>query len=216
MLIAIAALCILASAHSADRTKLTATERAQGWRLLFDGESISDWRGYRSGKVPRNWQVRDGVLSGFAGDALVTAEAFDDFELVFDWRVAEGGHGEIYFHVSEDAAHPEETGPVMELAGHGNALATNSGLTAPDRKVMPQFGVWHRSRIVVFGDVVEYWLGGDRVLGFTIGASDWQSAVSGSRFAAFPEFARFRRGVIALSGEGVEFRNIRIKSRSSL
>ena len=79
---------------------------------------------------------------------------------------------------------------------------------------MPQFDVWHRSRIVVFGDLVEYSMGGDRVMSFVIGSPDWRAAVAGSRFAAFRDFARYRRGVIALAGEGVEFRNIKIRGRT--
>jgi hypothetical protein len=216
MLRAVLAAAVLSSMFpgemGAQAMKLTAFERAQGWRLLFDGESLSDWRGFKSRRIPSNWQVKEGSLHGFSGPAIVTAEEFGDFELTFDWRVAEGGHGEVYFHVGEDAAHPEESGPVMELSGHGPALGSNSGLSVPERRIPPQAGVWHRSRIVVFGDFVEYHVAGDRVMGFVIGSAAWKEAVANSRFAAFPNFSRYRRGAIALSGEAVEFRNIRIRT----
>ena len=52
-------LCVLpamASAQSAANT-LTAKERADGWRLLFDGKSAAGWRGYRQQTLPAGWQA---------------------------------------------------------------------------------------------------------------------------------------------------------------
>lgn len=200
--------CVL---HAADKPKLTAFERSQGWRLLFDGSDASDWRGYRANKLPANWRVADGSLTGGAGPALVSAEEFGDFELTFDWKVGEGGHGEIFFRVSEDAAAPDQTGPQMLLAGHGNALGGN-GLNAPDRTVPPQFDVWYRSKIVVFGNLVEHWLNGERVHVYTIDSPAWREAVAASRFSSAREFGRLRSGRFALAGERVEFRHLKVRA----
>ncbi len=210
-------LCLLAAAfcftvaQASDVVVLTAYERAQGWRLLFDGGKPSDWRGFRSNKLPPNWSVVQGALVGQTGPALVSVENYEDFELLFDWRVSTGGHGEVYFRVTEDGASPEASGAVMELSGHGDTLATNGGLNQPDRRLIPQFDMWYRAKLVVYGNVVEYWLNGDRVLTYTIDSSAWKTAVATSRFSGFRDYAALRRGAIALSGAGVEFRNIRIR-----
>lgn len=209
-------LCVLAALLSgvavcaAERVKLNAYERSQGWRLLFDGVDASDWRGYRAEKLPENWRVQDGSLFGGSGAALVSAEEYADFELTFDWRVEEGGRGEVYFRVSEDEAGPENTGPVMLLAGHGATLAGN-GFVPPDRALTPQFGIWYRGKIVVFGNQVEHWLNGERVLRYMLDTPDWRKAVAASRFAAFGEFGALRRGRVALAGDKVEFRNLKVR-----
>ncbi len=196
---------------AAERVKLTAYERSQGWRLLFDGVDASDWRGYRTERLPANWRVADGSLHGREGAAVVSAEEFADFELTFDWRVEEGGRGEVFFRVTEDEASPDQSGPTMLLAGHGAALAGN-GFGPPDRALPPQFGVWYRGKIVVFGNQVEHWLNGERVHRYLLDTADWRQAVAASRFAAYREFGRAPRGRVALSGDRIEFRNIKVRS----
>lgn len=65
----------------------------EGWRPLFTGEDLSDWR------IPEgdngHWRVVDGVidydaLSEAEGDKnLWTKESFEDFMLRLDWRIKE-------------------------------------------------------------------------------------------------------------------------------
>ena len=81
---------------------LTDEERADGWELLFDGESLAAWRGYRRDGVPDGWQAVDGAMArvGRGGD-IITVEQFADFDLRFDWRVEEGGNSGVMFRVAE-------------------------------------------------------------------------------------------------------------------
>src|SRR5262245_51327407 len=57
---------------------LTAKERSEGWRLLFDGTSTNGWRGYRQQTIPAGWQAVDQALTrvGAATD-IVTVDQFD-------------------------------------------------------------------------------------------------------------------------------------------
>lgn len=207
-----AALACAGALAAAERVRLTAYERAQGWRLLFDGGSLSDWRAADGAKRPANWAVVDGVLRGRAGPALLSAEEFGDFELSFDWRVREGGRGEVYFRVARGGTRPEESGPVMELAGWGSALGGNGGVSAPEREVAAQFDVWYRAKITVYGNLVEHRLQGDRVMSYLLDTAEWRAGVARSRFAGRLDYGRERVGVIALAGEGVEFRNIKVRA----
>ena len=61
---------------------LAAKEKADGWRLLFDGKTTAGWRGFRQQTMPGGWQAVDGALTrvGQAGD-IVTVDEFGDFEL---------------------------------------------------------------------------------------------------------------------------------------
>lgn len=204
---------LLAAGQSgaADTLRLTAYERSQGWRYLFDGESLSDWRGYRMNKVPPNWQVVEGSLTSGGGPALVSEEDYKDFELVFDWKVSAGGSAEVFFRVDEDGAAPGESGPVMQLAGEGVKMAGNGGLTEPLRDITLQPDVWYRGKLVVFGYQVEHWISGDEVLHYLIDAPDWRTAVAGSRYKEFKEYGLAHEGRIVLAGKGVVFRNIKIR-----
>jgi hypothetical protein len=211
VLLGVAGLLVAGQCSAAETARLTAYERSQGWRYLFDGQSLSDWRGYRLNKIPPNWQVVEGSLTSGGGPALVSEMDFKDFELVFDWKVSAGGSAEVYFHANEDSVAPGDSGPVMQLAGEGVKMAGNGGLTPPMRDITLQPDVWYRGKIVVFGNQVEYWISGDQVLRYLIDSPDWRAAVAGSSFKAVKEYGLATEGRIVLAGKDVIFRNIKIK-----
>jgi hypothetical protein len=195
---------------AADVTKLTALERSQGWRFLFDGVSLSDWRGYRQNKLPANWQVVEGSLTCGGGTALATTEDFKDFEIAFDWKVGAGGSAAVYYRVDEDIAEVGDSGPVMQLAG--GEMGGNGGLNKPWREITLQPEVWYRARIMVFGNQVEHLINGERILTYVIDSPDWQVAVAGSRYKALRDYGRLDTGRIVLSGHGASFRNIKLRA----
>ena len=191
--------------------KLTAYERSQGWRYLFDGQSLSDWRGYHLDKVPANWQVAQGDLTASGGPALTTSEDFKDFEISFDWKVGAGGNAAVYYRSDEDAKEPAQSGPVMQLAGDGVVMAGNGGLNKPWRDVTFQPDVWYRAKISVFGNQVEHWINGDRILVYLIGSPDWRGAVAGSGFKGVRDYGLLTSGRIVFAGSGATFRNVKIR-----
>ena len=212
VIVGAAGLMLAGQLGAAEAAKLTALERSQGWRLLFDGQTLSDWRGYRLNKVPANWQIVEGSLTGSAGTALASAEDFKDFEIVFDWKVSAGGSAEVFYRVAEDAASPETSGPVMQLAGAGVLMAGNGGLNSPWHEITLQTDVWYRAKISVFGYQVQHWINSERVLTYLIDSPDWRAAVAGSRYKAFKDYGLLNSGRIVLSGSGVVFRNIKIRA----
>src|SRR5258706_13696474 len=40
--------------------QLTQTEKEQGWKLLFDGNTLTGWRTYKN--KPGSWEVNNGML----------------------------------------------------------------------------------------------------------------------------------------------------------
>ena len=202
---------------------LTAAEQARGWKLLFDGESLAGWRGYRRDAAPEGWQAVDGTLArvGPGGD-LVTVEQFADFELRFDWRVEEGGNSGVMFRVAEGDGPTWHTGPEFQIlhnAGHrdGRAPVTSAGsnyaLHAPARDATRPVGAWNTARLVVRGARVEHWMNDQRLLAYELGDPDWEQRVRASKFAAVPRYGREPRGHIAIQdhGDPVAFRNIKIR-----
>src|SRR5882724_7442882 len=84
----------LRAADEADApaNQLTASEKAAGWRLLFDGKSTAGWRSFKKDTFPsKGWVVEDGILKKVAnvrGGDIITTNEFDDFDFQWDWRIA--------------------------------------------------------------------------------------------------------------------------------
>ena len=61
-------LLALPVATSAATFKLSADQKAKGWRMLFNGKNLEGWRTYpKGGKIGDAWQIKDGVLVKVAG-----------------------------------------------------------------------------------------------------------------------------------------------------
>ena len=104
-------------AGSVPPNQLTPAERGVGWRLLFDGRSLTGWRGLGYDTVPTaHWVVVKGTIKKIAsgnvprvadgrplnGGDLLTIETFGDFELSFDWKVTPGANSGVKYNVSEE------------------------------------------------------------------------------------------------------------------
>ena len=202
---------------------LSEKERAEGWRLLFDGRSLEGWRGYNMDGLPGGWSVEDGLLvrSGPGGD-IITDEQFEDFELVLDWRVEEAGNSGVFYRAAEGEEWIYHSAPEMQVlddAGHRDgrnpvtSAGSNYGLNPAPRGVVRPAGEWNRARIVVEGSSVEHWLNGTKVVDYELGSPEWEDAVRGSKFVEWPAYGRAPRGHIGLQdhGDRVYFRNLKIR-----
>ena len=73
---------------AAAANQLTAEQKKEGWKLLFDGKSLEGWRGYQKKDFAAAWEVRDGaIFCTKAGPDLLTVDEFGDFELSVDWKI---------------------------------------------------------------------------------------------------------------------------------
>jgi len=203
---------------------LTAKERADGWRLLFDGKTTTGWHGFRQQTMPGGWQAVDGALTrvGEAGD-IVTADEFGDFELEIDWKIGEAGNSGIFYRGTEEYDHIYWSGPEYQLLDDAKGADNKTRLTcagaayalypSPAGHLKP-VGDWNTTRIVAKGNRVEHWLNGVKLLEYELGSPDWQAKVKASKFNDWPNYGRATRGHIAMQGdhEGtLAFRNIRIR-----
>lgn len=212
------------AAAAAGPNSLTAQERDEGWRLLFDGRTTEGWRGFQLDHVPEGWQAVDGALTRVAAGAgdLITVDQFTDFELTLEWRVEPGGNSGIFFRATEDVGRIYEGAPeiqVLDDERHPDgqsqltAAGSNYGLhPAPEGVVRPA-GEWNEVRLIVRGPHVEQWMNGVRVVEYELWSPDWERRVRESKFAEWPEYGRATQGHIGLQdhGDRVAFRNVRIR-----
>lgn len=198
-------------ASGAGPVRLTAAERAQGWKLLFDGRSLRDWRGYGADTAPANWRVEEGELRAAGEPALVSDELFENFELSFEWQIEAGGRAAVHFRIGDEDLPLSLGAVIFELAAPDGEAGGNGGLHAPARLGAAEAGRWHTARLVVYGQRVEYWINGAQVNGFNIDGREWRAAVASSRFQVVPGYGLERKGPLALSGERARFRNIKAR-----
>lgn len=97
---------------------LTKQEMAEGWELLFDGETLEGWRDYNGTELTAPWFVEDGMIQAKGEGAdehgyIVTEKLYENFELTWEWRIADGGNSGVLYHVVENPkfAVPYVTGP---------------------------------------------------------------------------------------------------------
>jgi len=204
---------------------LTDAERAEGWALLFDGESMKNFRGFKQEAAPAGWEVQDGAIvrTGQAGD-LITAEKYESFDLAFEWRISEGGNSGVMFHVSEgdDFGATYETGPEYQVLDNAvlgedgdmrTSAAANYALHAPTEDLTNPPGEWNEARLSVHAGHVEHWLNGEKVVEYELGSPEWRELVTASKFVEWPAYGQAATGHIGLQdhGDRVWYRNIRIR-----
>jgi hypothetical protein len=201
---------------------LTARERADGWKLLFDGRTLEGWREFEKTTIGPGWQVQDGVLALVdpqkAAD-LITTRNYADFDLVFDWKISPMGNSGVYYHVIETGEHGYQSGPEYQLLdnAHGEPPLERAGglfgLYAPTRDVTRPVGEFNHSEIIVNHGHVQHWLNGEKVAEYQIGSPDFKARVAGTKFARWPLFATAPTGYISLQDHEspVAFRDIKIK-----
>lgn len=140
---------------------LSADEQKQGFELLFDGSDLEGWQ--HNG----NWKVADGVIerTGKGGDLVYDVKPVpDDFELRFEWKVAEGSNSGVYYRpgqyeyqILDNERHPN--GKVADTTA-----ASLYYCIAPSRDVTKEPGQWNTGRIVCQGTVIQHWLNGEKVV----------------------------------------------------
>jgi hypothetical protein len=217
---------------------LDAEEKAQGWRLLWDGKTPNGWRSANAGKFPeQGWTLANGELAvepkGGGGD-IMTDEEFGAFELQMEFKVSAGANSGIFYlltsprdpasgaplgleyQILDDERHPD-----AKLGIDGNRTIASLYDIYPRAKLMtnvgiaPKIDVWQHARIVARADgTVEHWLNGIKVLEFKRGSDDYRTHVAASKFKATPGFGEAQKGRILLQdhGDAVAFRSIKIKA----
>ena len=93
------AVAMAGNASAAEHNRLSADELAEGWILLFDGESLFGWTAAHQA----DWKVVDGVITASQADQpglLHTTSQFGNFALKVDFRIEKGGNSGVFLRTS--------------------------------------------------------------------------------------------------------------------
>lgn len=214
---------------------LTEQEVADGWQLLFDGETLNGWRDYNGTELTEPWHVVDGCIQakGEGSDGsgyMVTDKEYSNFELEWDFKLSKGGNSGMLYHVVErpEFAVPYVTGPEYQLLDVENfdgeledwqKMGVDYAMHLPDlskMKVNP-YGEWNTAKIVFDNGHVEHWMNGEKILEFEAWTEDWFDKKNSGKWENAPEYGLSPRGVLSLQDHGypASFRNIKIKELPS-
>jgi len=143
---------------------LTPAEQKEGWKLLFDGKTIDQWRGFKMETLPPGWIVEADALvhkppvrdpqTGTRPRTrdIITIEQYSDFDFRFDWQLAPAppaGNSGVMYYVTLEGGETYHTGPeyaVLDNATHsdGKNQLTTAGachsLYAPPKDVTRPIG----------------------------------------------------------------------------
>ena len=212
--------------------QLTAEESAAGWKLLFDGQTLTGWTIFKA-RPNNTWEVSDGTLhckalnettgEGNERADLRTTEPYQNFELVFDWKVAAEANSGVMFRVTEEFEQPYYSGPEYQLiddVGYPGELTemqkTGSNYdmhAAPATKPVKPAGEWNTTKLVVNGNHVEHWLNGARVVEYDLQSDDWKQRKEASKWKDAAGYGMAPTGYIDFQDHGNEvwFKNVKIK-----
>ncbi len=208
-------------ASSQPPNTLSAKEKKQGWKLLFDGKTLKGWRVYGR-KGTKGWEVKDGAmfLKGRGGD-LMTVDKFGDFEFMIDWKFVKGNNSGIIYRVKEVAGKPSYiTGPEMQVMSQSpkQKLGKNSGgslydMYAPSTNAFKGEDGWTTYKVVCRGNHIEQWVNGVKVVDCEIGSKEWNERYAKSKWKNNKLFASQPNGHIALQDHGgsILFRNAKVR-----
>jgi hypothetical protein len=215
---------------------LTAREKQEGWKLLWDGKTTAGWRGAKLTAFPeKGWTIKDGALivaetgggEAAAGGDIVSTDEYENFELIVEFKITKGANSGIKYFVDtglnkgegssigceyqilDDAVHPD-----AKMGVNGNRkLAGLYDMIPPVGIRFNGVGEWNRARIVVQGRHVEHWLNGFKTVEYERATQMWRALVDHSKYTVWPAFGERPKGHILLQDHGntVLFRTIKIR-----
>jgi len=172
---------------------IAARLRQGGFGPLFDGRTLSGWKGLVADPPARakmspeelaeaqsaaddrmraHWKIVEGVLVfDGKGESLCTASDYGDFELLVDWKIEPGGDSGLYLRGSPQV---QIWDPGPNPVGSGGLYNNQKGKSAPLEKADRPVGEWNSFRIVMIGERVSVYLNDKLVVDNVVLENYWE------------------------------------------
>ena len=186
---------------------------------IFDGQTLEGWTTTSGQPVTKGWEVVDGMIHRKSrGGHIVTAREYGDFELSFEWKIAEGGNSGVKYRVRNYGGQVlgceyqvyDRGGKKPSKGATGSLYALYEPNSLENLKPQQEFNA---AKIIVKGNKIEHWLNGERIVSATVGDEEWEQRLANSKFNNTPRFGANRFGKIMITDHGAEvwYRNFELK-----
>ncbi|MGF1581209.1 MAG: DUF1080 domain-containing protein [Gemmataceae bacterium] len=211
MFLAIGSLCPFtpATLRAEEPNTLSAQEKKQGFRLLFNGGDLAGWK--HSG----NWMVKNGEITRTGrGGSLVYRQRKvpNDFELRFEWKVAPGSNSGVYYRPGQYEYQILDNSKHRDGKNPRTSAASLYFCMAPSKDATKKPGTWNTGKIVCQGTVIQHWLNGVKVIDFDYANSKWKKNVEMLRLRGGNLKARGAYLTLQDHGDPVWYRSIRMRT----
>jgi hypothetical protein len=224
-IIAICICCVVSmdtygQAQMPDKFELSRKERRQGYKILFDGTSMDEWKGNTAEYV-----LEEGTITmrpnQDQGGNLYTKNTYSDFTLRFEFLLSPAGNNGL--GLRHDYVEPKKGYSGMELQILDNEHPSYQNLEpgqyhgsvykiiAAKRGFLKPAGEWNKQEVRAKGDHIQVILNGEMILDGHL-----KEATARLKPGSFQQAVLNKSGHIAFLGHGsvVKFRNIRIANSS--
>lgn len=172
---------------------LTTQEVADGWVLLFDGESLFGWKAANDA----DWKVEDGAITATEGTPglIHTTGQYGNYELKVDFKSVEGGNSGIFLRTSPKPADLNGRCYEINVADWG----TND---------WPTGSIVHHKKVETANDSTDW-----QTLEATADGPNFTVKIDGVKVLELTDEKPLGRGFIGLqfrTGK-IQFRNIKLK-----
>ncbi|WP_420146881.1 3-keto-disaccharide hydrolase [Spirosoma sp.] len=241
MFVKIAAFILLAGITCADLqaqalNTLSAQEKKEGWKLLFNGQNLNGWHRYNGKGAPSSWRIEQGVLHldvpktatdkpRDSGDLITDAVFSGDFEFKAEFKIEKNTNSGFFFFAQEAPQYPKIYSTAMEVQVGDDALyqkAVEHPHSSGDifgiadvRMQEPQpLGSWNKVNVMLKKNKLTVTMNGYVVQEHDLTSADWKQRIANSKLKDTPFGKGKYSGHIGLQdwNTSVWFRNIKIRT----
>lgn len=226
---------VVIAAQAQSLNILSAQEKKDGWKLLFNGRNTEGWHTYGGKGVGSAWKIDQGALkldvpnrvgnkAPNGGDLVTDAVFTGDFEFKVEWKVGRFTNSGIFFFVQEAPQYKNIFDTGLELQVLDDAIyegaAENkhragdffSVANARVREIKP-VGEWNQVHFIMKNHQLTVSLNGFSIQEHTLTGADWKARVEASKLKGSPMSKGNFTGRIGLQDWGSEvwFRNVKVR-----
>ncbi|RIV23551.1 DUF1080 domain-containing protein [Fibrisoma montanum] len=225
----------LFAAQAQSVNTLSAQERQQGWKLLFNGKDLTGWHAYLGKGVGKAWRIEQGAIkldvpvrlgnkAKDGGDIITNASFAGDFEFKADWKVSRLANSGIFFFVTESPTYKHMHDSGLELQILDDAIYEGAaenmhragdffGVANARLRESAPVGQWNQVHVIRKGKQFTVSINGFLVQEHDLTSADWKQRLAKSPLKTAPIGSGTLAGHIGLQdwGSTVWYRNLKVR-----